>query len=763
MATDSAPVVRPRRMYWQLPVFALGVTAAVLAWRYFPQAGLADGRNVEQDRYTLRQSVSRRPVNIAEIQSLLTRLGDDGTRADGNPEVAFVQGSAYLLMAEQGPPELAAESWKKAHALFNECDGSKLADKNDRARLAFRAAKATAGAGLGDPAALVTQLDVVPPGEDAGERGRLLAETCLRQNPQNVKLAKKELAGYLSGPPRGTPEQSARLKLMLADLCASTGEAEKARTWLKEVGDPVPVGLQAEAKLRLARMALNDGDVNEAVKLFQSAEALPNLPAAVQTAVRYETGRGLILLNNPAAARDSLTKVAESQSPVGVAAHVRLAELAAKEFDPTSGVANVEAAVRGVKSAAEWANPHVTIGELRAACEGVITACKSAGKHAFAARTADLYTPIAENARDRELWAEVMNAWGGTPGLPDAAEKLKAAAAEWVKLADARPEAEKATLLQKAATAYQSAGDTANATAVLSKLSASSGASPDVQADAQFKRAEALLAENKVDDGVKLLGEVANGGGPVGTKATLRLALVYAAEGKRGLAAKPTDAAAKKQVEYAVTLLTQLANRTYTTADERQCHQQALYELGKMEVNTPAVYNCSDAEMRLRRLVTEYPTGDYADRGSMFLAIALSQLAQGAGGPPPADAARKFAEARKLFEALGGSKEKFVRTQSDIRLAHTLFHMGEFDALTADGPKLSDKYKGQVEELIILNFVFSAHTATKRPDRARQVLERMEAAFSTLTDAKYTGEMPELTKPYWVEQFEKLRKRLNEK
>jgi predicted negative regulator of RcsB-dependent stress response len=750
-------------MYWQLPVFALGVTAAVLAWRYFPQTGLADGRNVEQDRYTLRQSVSRRPVNIAEIQSLLTRLGDDGTRADGNPEVAFVQGSAYLLMAEQGPPEQTAENWKRAHALFAECDGSKLADKNDRARLAFRAAKATAGAGLGEPAALLPQLEVVPPGEDAGERGRLLAETYLRQNPPNTKMAKKELAGYLSGPPRGTPEQAAKLKLMLADLCATTGEPDKARTWLKEVGDPVPVGLQAEAKLRLARLALNDGDVNEAVKLYQSAEALPNLPPAVQTVVRYETGRGLILLNNPAAARDSLTKAAESPSPVGLAAHVRLAELSAKEFDPTGGVANLEAALKGVKNAGEWANPHVPIGELRTACEGLIAACKSAGKHASAARTADVYSAVAENARDRELWAEVMHAWGNTPGLADAADKLKAAAGEWVKLADARPEAEKSALLQKAAAAYQSAGDTVKATAVLNELSTSTGASPDVQAAAQFQRAEALIAENKMDDGVKLLGEVANGGGPVGTKATLRLALVFAQEGKRGLAAKPTDAAAKKQVEYAVTLLTQLANKTYPTADERQCHQQALYELGKMQLSTPAVYNCSDAEMRLRRLVTEYPTGDYADRGTLFLAIALNLLAQGAGGNPPADADRKFAEARKLFESLHSSKDDYYRTQADIRLAHTLFHMKDYDTLTADGPKLADRYKGRVEELIILNFVFSAHTATKRADRARQVLDRMEAAYSTLTDAKYTGEMPELTKPYWAEQFEKLRKRLNEK
>ncbi len=78
MATDTAP--RPaRRMYWQLPVFALGVTAAVLAWRYFPQTGLADTRGVEQDRFSLRQSVARRPADLAEVQSLLAKLGDAGT------------------------------------------------------------------------------------------------------------------------------------------------------------------------------------------------------------------------------------------------------------------------------------------------------------------------------------------------------------------------------------------------------------------------------------------------------------------------------------------------------------------------------------------------------------------------------------------------------------------------------------------------------------------------------------------------------------
>lgn len=763
MATDSAP--RPRRMYWQLPVFALGVTAAVLAWRYFPQNGYADTRGVEQDRYSLKQCLGRRPVNLAEVQALLTKLGEDGTTAGGNSEVAFVQGSAYLLLAEQGPGDQAAENWKKANSLFAECDGSKLAEKQDRARLAFRSAKAAAGAGTGDPAALFTQLDIVPPGEEPGERGRLLAEVCLRMNPPQVKRAKTELAAYLSGPARGSPDHAARYKMLMADLCATTGETANARTWLKEIGDPVTTPVQAEAKLRLARLAQAEGDVNEAVKLFQSAEALPNLPAAVQAVVRYETGRGLMQMNNPAAARDCLLKAAEGNTPVGVAAHVRLAELAAKELDPSVGVANLEAALKGVKAAGEWANPHVGIAELRGACEAVIGACKSAGKFPFAARAADLYSPVAENGRDRELWAEVMAAWGNAPNTADPAEKLKLAAAEFARLADSRPDAEKTALLQKAATAYQSAGDTASANGILAKLSSAPGATADVQASAQFQRAVALIAENKLDEGVKVLNAVANGDGTVATKAMLKLALVYAAEGEKTLSAAPTDAAGRKQVEYAVLLLTQLANKTFTTADERACHQEALYELGKLQLrkqSMPWLHNPSDAEMRFRRLVSEYPASEFADRGCMFLAIALSQLARpdGKGEVAPADATAKLAEARKLFEGLGKSKERYVRTQSDIRLAQTLFHLREFDALAADGLKLADKYKGQVEELIILSFVFSGHTATDRPDRAKPVLERMEKAFTDLPAERYTGEMPELTKPYWADQLDKLRKRL---
>ncbi len=762
MATDTAP--RPaRRMYWQLPVFALGVTAAVFAWRYFPQTGLADTRSVEQDRYSLRQSIARRPADLAEVQSLLAKLGDAGTRAGGDSEVAYVQGSAYLLLAEQGSPEQAGENWKRATALFAECDGTKLADKNDRARLAFRSAKASAGAGVGDPAVLIPQLELIPTGEEPGERARLLADTCLRLTPPNVKRAKAELAGYLSGPPRGTPERAARLKLSLADLCATTGEPDKARSWLKEVGESVPTGLQAEAKLRLARLALADGDVNEAVKVFQSADALPNLPAATQATIRYEIGRGLMFLNNPTAAKDSLTRAAESNTPAGAAAHVRLAEMATRDLDPSPGVAHLEAALRGVKSAAEWNTTHVQLAEVRGACEAVVVACKTFGKHAAAARAADVYSPIADGGRDRELWADAMTAWAAVPGVADAADKLKAAAGEYAKLADRRPDAEKTGFIQKAAAAYQLAGDPAAAAKLLGQAPTIPGTSADVEAGKQFQRAEALIAENKLDEGVKLLGEVANTTGPVGTRAALKLALLYAAGGRKTLAASPTDATAKTEVQYAANLLTQLANKTYTTADERTCHQEALYELGKLQLSKealPWLYNCSDAETRFRRLVTEYPAGEFADRGTMFLGITLSELARpdGGAGVPPADTSAKLTEAKKLFESLGKSKTEFVRTQADIRLVHTMLYLKDYDGTVGTGTAMADKYRGEVAELILLNIIYSAETAGGRADRAKKLVERMQQAFADLPDAKFTGNMREYTKAYWVKELDRTRK-----
>jgi hypothetical protein len=749
-------------MYWQLPVFALGVTAAVLAWRCFPQISFADSRSIEQDRYTLRQVLTRRPVNVGEVQALVNKLGEEGTSTDGDANAAFTIGSAFVLLAEQGPADQAVENWKRAHALLVGCDGEKLSDKQDRARLVFRSAKAAAGAGDGDPASLLKALEVVPPGEDPGDRGRLTADLCLRLTPPDVKRAKAELSGYLSGPPRGTPEQAARLKLQLADLCANTNDSEKARSWLREVGENVPTGLRAEAKLRLARLSLAEGDVNEAVKIFQAVDALPGVPPATQAIAQYETGRGLMLLNNPIAARDCFLKASDSPTPAGAAAQARLAELAAKDADPSSGLPHLEAAVKGVKGADEWVNPHLPLADLRATCEALVVACKGAGKHGHAARAAEVYAAVAEPGRDRELWAEVMAAWGNTPGTPDATGKLKQAAGEFARLADARPELERTGLTQKAAAAYQAAGDTARANALLGKLAGSPVAPASVQADALLKEAENLIADGKLDPGVQKLVEVANAGGPAGTRATLRLALLYAAESLRTLAAKPDDAAGKQQMQYAVTLLTQLANKTFTTAEERRPHQEALYELGKLElsrVSLPWLYNPSDAEARFRRLVTEYPGGDFADRGTLYLGIALYDLArpEGGTGVPPADATAKLTEAKKLFASLGAAKNDFARTEGDLWLVQTVLYLNDLTGTVDTGKALADKYKGRPEELIVLNYVVSAHLAGKRPDLAKETVERMQKVFATLPDSAFAGNRREYTKTHWAKELERLR------
>ncbi len=752
MATDPAAPPAPRRMYWQLPVFAVGLAAAVLAWRAYPVAFGGNEKQTEQDRYALRQALGKRPADVNEVKGLLAKLGDAGTAAKGNADTAFTLGSAFLLLAEEAGGE---ENWKQAHALLSDCDPTKLTDKTERARLNYRAAKAAAGCGAGDPTALLPLLDATPLGEEVGERSRLIAELCLRQTPPNTKRAKEQLAAYLSGPQRCPPEAAAKMKLTLADLCTAANEPDVARTWLKQIGDGVSTPVQADAKLRLARLALADGDMNEAVKCFQAAEGLPNLTPTQLATIRYETGYGLVQLGNPTAGKQYLQRATEAGGVVATAAAVRLAQACAKDIDPTAAVPHLETALKGVTTPADWTNPHLKADEARAAGEAVVAACMKGGQYAGAVRAAELTRPLADPTRGHELLADTFTAWATATGTSDPANKWKRAAEEYRALADlASDPTARAGYTGKAAAAFRNAGERVEEGLVLEKEAKKPGAGADVIAAAHLQRAETLIGEKKYDEGVKLLGELTATTGPLGTKAKLKLAMANAMFGKGLLATDPV--AGKRRVEEAAGQFSALADGTFSTAEEKLCHQEALYELGKLQLGASvpgvaSVRNPSDAETRFRRLVTEHPSGEFADRGHMWLGISLCELAkgEGKGGQPPADAARKFAEARKLFEGLSKSRNDFVRKQADIRLVHTLYLMKDFDATVKIGTDLADTYRGKVEELILLNTVRSAYEWTERTDLAKQTLGRMRLAFDKLPDAEFPNYMDEYRKSHW--------------
>ena len=773
MAPDTAAPTptadSPRRHQWQLPAFVAGLVAAVGAYSAFPPqpgSGTASHRRLLSD---LQRQLDRKPTDVAAIEAAAKRLAP---QVDRVPSVAslgrYLLGSARVVVAEHGAPTAAAANWAEANKHFSECDPAKLQDKQDAARCAFRAAKAAAAVGVGDPKLLIPVLATIPPGEESGEARRLLAETCLRVNPPDLKRARDELAAYLGGNHRSPPATVARYKLKLGELCLSLREPIKAQAWLTQIDGTAPPDVQAVKNVQLARLAAADNRLAEAVKLFEAAEKTPGLPPEQRGLVLYETGRGLQALNDLPEARKYYEKARAANGSAGVAATVRLASLVAKSPEPGPNPLHpaelLEGVVKDVKSAGDFHNPHVGVEELRATFEEVIQAGLKNGEYEEVVRAVAAYAVVAPPGRARLRQAETTAAWAAqlaTARDEKAVEKYKAAAADFTAAAVEQTDpAQKTALFRRAADCYGNSGDKAAALDLCERWTKTPGLSPADIAPGLLTKADLLLADGKFADAVDALKQAAAVGGGTAARANLRLARAEVREADLRLRTNPPPEgrrAAEALADHGHELFSQLANLSGEEADEREVRQAALFESGKHLLGR----NLSDAEARFRQLMQTGPTGVLADRGRLYLGTAIQMIAQGAGngGRPPADADRKLAEALELFEELSKSKEPFYRSQGDIRRVTVTLQLKKYDDLPALCDALVTRYRDRPEELVVLSVLHTGHLRADRPALAERTVTRMTDAFARIPTAAYTGGMEELTQAYWTAWFDKARKR----
>ncbi len=773
MAPDSAspspPAESPRRNQWQLPAFAAGLAAAVSAWAYFPPQSSDPAGAHNQLLAKVRKHLDQKPPDLIALDDAVRRLAPNVDRfPDDAPRARFLLGSARVAAAEYGSPVHAADNWAEANKFLAACDPTKLADKADAGRCAFRAAKAAAAAGVGDPKLLIPALATVPPGEEPGEVRRLLAETCLRLNPPDLKRARDELAAYLGGNHRASPAAVAKHKLKLGDLCLGLNEPDKAEAWLQQIGGTAPPEVQAVAKVQRARMFAAKNDTAKAVKLFEEAQKTPGLPADQRGMVLYETGRGLQALNDLPEARKYFQLARSANGTAGIAASVRLASLAAKSPEPGPNPLHpaelLEGVVLNVKSAGDFQNPHVGVEELRATFEEVIRAGMTKGEYESTVRTVAAYAAVAPPGRARQRQAEATAAWAAklaAAGDAKAVEKFLAAAADFSAAAVEQPDpAAKADLFRQAADCFTRGGDRAAALDLYDRWGKTPGLTAAHAAPALLGKADLMLADGKFADAVDALKQASAAGGVVAARANLRLGRAEIDESAKRLRANPPAAArreAETLAEQGRDRLGQVANLSGEDAGEREVRQQALFELGKHLLGR----NLADAEVRLRQLMQSNPTGRLADGGRLYLGTALLMLARGdnSGGRPPVEADRKLTEAVALFEELSKSKEPFYRAHGDIRLVNAVLQLKKYDELPPLCDTLATRYKDRPEELIVLSMLYTGHTRADRPALAERTLARMTDVFARVPPAAYTGGMEELTQPYWTAWFDKARKR----
>lgn len=764
----------PPRHYWQLPTFLLGVAALVAAVVAFPPAPKDPAVAFRSEVLALRTAIEQRGISplttrqIAAIAAATKQVAADAAQfPDFSADAQLAVGSGYVFLADYGPAAEMEQHWRAAAEAFRQVNTAQLADPADEKRFQFRQAKATAALGEGVPAELFGRLVSPPVGEDeSGERSRLLADVALRMTPPDYKRAQIELASYLGGPPHLLPADIAGLKVRLANVYLHLKEPEKARPWLEDLArTTTPPPVVAEARFQLAKLAEAENNWPQAAELLESTASLAHLPIEQRAGIDYEAGLVRLRLSDAAAAIRNFKQVAGKPVPAAPAASVRLAELLVQSPEPNpstqEAVSHLERAVRDLDGKPPIALPLLTPPETQSAFELVIRKCQEAGDFLIVSRAVSAYEKVGEPRRFQELRAETLVNWGdafGKQGDSAAAQaKYREAATLFIGLAQSDPNPSgKAEFLRRTADCYRKVGDTTTALKTLEQIPGIRGLPPATTAQAWLSIGELLLGNHQYAEAEHALQKAMSATGSTAVAARVKLAMAQIEQGRRSLATATSDEQRKRangQIALGVEFLGQVANMAGAEDPViRDAKLQALFELGKILLQQGSI---PDAETRFRQLLQLGPTGSQAPMAKLYLGSCLLLLARGdhQGGRPPADADRKLAEARTLFEELADTPDSFLQAQADVRLANTTLLLKKYDDMPALCERLAKKYQGKVEELIVLSMLYSAYRFADRQADATRTLDRMYSAFSKLTPSAFPGGADEYTQAYWQKQW----------
>ncbi|VTU02023.1 hypothetical protein : [Gemmataceae bacterium] len=771
MATDTAdrPAATkyrpdPTRHVWQVPAFLLGVAVFVGAWQGWLPLGTPDPTaDYARELAALRTAYEKVNPDRDDLRDLLTRVA---ARCDAFPEYAtaahFSLGSGYARLAELTPAaDEARTHWTLARQHFDLITAEQLRDPADGPRLAFRSAKARAGVGLpaaaspADARLLMSLLAGAPANEDPGDAQRLLADLALKLSPPDLNVARDALTRYLTSAGIATPPASlARARLQLADVHVRRKEPDLARKWLEQIGPDAPPEVVAPARSLLARVRMADEDWLGAARDWEAVRSAPGASPETRATTAYYLGLCRLNTKDLAAATKLFEESAKGSNDEARSASIRLAELLLKGTDAAKRAAVPDllaAALKGVAARKDYTNSLVPLNDLFPVFELGITVLNVDGAYEAATRLVESYEVVAPS-RAREKKAETLAAWAtalqrdGKDFKPTA----RAAAAEYEALAGSQPApTAKVDTLRRAAGMYKAAGDPARTVAVL-ESAAQLPALPDATVSAVLAElAEALVAGKRPGEALKALNEAMARTTPISTAVRYRLGRQFLDSHKPELA------------DLGRNLLEQVAKQETVAPAEREYHELALVGLGYEVMRTN---NYAEAEVWLRKQVTEYPGGPEASLGRLFLGICLIQRAgaSGASAPDAAGVTRMRDEAVKLFKQVvadADAKQKkdgklserdaWVRLQAGLRVLQTYQQMHNPKDLLAEAPALLERHRGTVDELIILSLVYHAFKQKNEPGLSLQTRDQMKDLFDRLPARAFPATKGEYSREYW--------------
>lgn len=773
MATDTAaptpaPVpADPTRNLWQLPVLLLGVGLFVSAWQGWLPVGAADPKDAfVRDIAALKAGYEKTTPDPVELKTLLNKVaGGIESYPQHAPLARYHLGSGYVRLAElTAAPDEARGYWMLARQHFDLVTDRQLSDPNDVPRFKFRAAKAQAAVGLpvdapiADVVLLATVLSNPPPGEEAGETHRLVADLALRVSPPSIAQAKLSLTQYLTATGVATPPASlARARLRLGDLYYRTGEYDQARRWLEQIGTDAPTDVLSPAKASLARVLMADGNYPAAAKEWELLRGAPGVPPSIRLMAAYQLAVCKLKLRENEQAAKLFEEATKGDGPEAVASMVLLADVHLRSPDAARHKVAADllaGAVKGVKIAADYDPSLVPLNELQTTFELAVTTLLNDGAFEHALKAAEAYAVVCAPARDRERRAEVLGAWAIAlkKGKQDkeAKPKFKAAADEFAALAAFQPKIEgKLDALKRAAALYRQAEEHATAATRLEEALKLPGVPEPALAPLWADLADALLAADRPDAVMPIFNKIMadNNNKALATATRYRLARHFVDSRHPGLAPLGRE------------LFEQIAKQQDVTAAEREFHERALTELANALIREG---NFADAETRLRAQVNLYPNGPEAGLAKLLLGVCLLQRAA-APSVQPADATKMRNEAVTTFKQLvkecddaerrNGKltdREGWLRLQAALRVLQTYQQMRTPRELLFEAAALLERHRGTVEELIILSLVYHAFKQLNDANKALDTRDRMKEVFDKLPPSAFTQKDGEYSRDYWL-------------
>lgn len=790
MATVTAAFPHTRtpdatRNIWQTPLFLAAVALFVATWQgwIFAKPPIDDliARKTEELRSSSEQ-VSQDPNGLNTRLKELAALIDQVRNPAQLPMLHYALASGYSRLAELTPAlDEARGYWLLAEHHFGQVEPEELSDKSDQLKLRFRRAKARAAVGLGPNTPdkeIRDQLMLLLPnqfpfGEEPGDAPRLQAELALRLTPPDIEGAKEALARYIRG--LSTPPISqVRAQLLLAELHFRGKQMEAAKETLLYVSETAPPELLVTKKVLQGRVAMALDDWASATREWESLRVTPNLTPQLRTVVAYNLGVCKLHRHELEPAARLLEEAVKGQdSPETMAAAVRLADLYLKDSDVHRQAAAadlLERAMKKVSSAAEIRkNPNITAAEVVEVFELAMKTLASEGAFEAALKAANAYHPIAEAGQDREKRAEILSAWANA--LEKSGGEFKSKAADSAKEYLALRETQKAVSaqadsLRRAAAMFRLAGNPESAVATLEEASKLKDLPETLVGLIWLDLADALLAAKRPDEVWKPFNQAMASSA---TSTATRYLLAH-------------HFAETRQPEFgqlARWLFEQIARHPDISQSEQADQEKALVELADLLIR---VRDFTAAEGWLRQQLHAYPTGPKAPLGRLLLGVCLLQLAQAPppAGPAPAKSAEMRKEALQLFTSVVADidaklkkegklvdPDPWLRVQAAIRVLQAHLQLRNSEAVLLESADLIERYRGTVEELIIMSQVYQAFMlmrddarATKSENklnqaelRLRQTRDRMKEIFDQLPANLFTGSTREYTRDYWEQQW----------